>query len=131
MPVPLDEHEPDVDLTPGTTKSDIVAFLYRNPDYGYRPVEIRDELDIPRGTATTTLKHLHDGGYVGKTSDSHYHALDHRDDLSRYVTSLAQLDRMFATREEPDNTSGTPNEVDEAELDAELEALEATLDRDT
>jgi biotin operon repressor len=131
MPVPLDEHDPDVDLTPGTTISDVVALLYRNSDFGYQPAEIRDELDIPRGTVTTTLKRLHDDGYVGKTSDSHYHALDHRDDLSRYVTSLEQLDRMFTEREEPDDTGGTPNEVDEAELDAELQALEATLDRDT
>ncbi|WP_248516930.1 MarR family transcriptional regulator [Salinarchaeum laminariae] len=131
MPVPLDEHEPDVDLTPVTTKSDIVAFLYRNPEYGYRPAEIRAELDIPRGTATTTLKRLHDDGYVGKTTDSHYHALDRRDDLSRYVTSLEQLDRMFAERGEPDGTGATPTEVDEAELEAEVEALEASLDRDT
>ncbi|WP_248516347.1 MarR family transcriptional regulator [Salinarchaeum laminariae] len=130
MPVRLDEHEPDVELTPGTTESDFVAFLYSNPEYGYRPAEIRDALDTPRGTATTTLKRLHEQGYIGKTSDSHYHALDQRDDLRRYVTSLEQLHRMFAERGEPEDAGVVPDQVDEDELEAELEALEASLDRE-
>jgi hypothetical protein len=88
MPVRLDTHDPEIDLTLGTTKSDIVAFLYENPEYGYRPAEIRDRLDIPHGTATTTLKCLQDHGYLGKTEDGYYHALDNREDLQRYVASL-------------------------------------------
>jgi DNA-binding MarR family transcriptional regulator len=96
MPVHLDTHAPDIDLTPGTTKSDIVAFLYNNPEYGYRPSEIREHLDIPHGIATTTLKRLHEASYIGKTEDSYYHALEHRETLRRYVAGLDQLDRMFS-----------------------------------
>lgn len=81
MPVHLDTHTPDVDLTPGTTKSDIVAFLYENPEYGYKPLEVKEQLGIPHGTATTTLKRLHEESYIGKTDDGWYHALDHREDL--------------------------------------------------
>lgn len=96
MPVHLDTHNPDIDLTPRTTKSDIVAFLYDNPEYGYRPSEIREHLDIPHGIATTTLKRLHEASYIGKTEDSYYHALEHRETLRRYVAGLDQLDRMFS-----------------------------------
>jgi hypothetical protein len=135
MPVYLDTHDPDIDLTPGTTKSDIVAFLYNNPDYGYKPAEVREHLDIPHGTATATLKRLHETGCLGKTDDSYYHALDHREDLRRYVAGLDQLDRMFShpPDEGPPPTSDTedapPKSIDDAAVEAELADLEAELEQ--
>jgi DNA-binding MarR family transcriptional regulator len=127
MPVHLDTHEPDVDLTPGTAKSDIVAFLYDNPDLGFKPKELEDHLELPHGTVTTTLKRLYDDGLIGKTSDSHYHALEHREDLHRYVASLDQLERMFEDKE----YVGAPTEdVDEDELEEELAELEAEIENE-
>ena len=134
MPVHLDSHDPEIDLTPGTTKSDIVAFLYSNPEYGYRPNEIATELDIPHGTTTTTLTRLHEEGYIGKTEDSYHYALDNREDLRRYVASLDQLDRMFtqpsetAVAESHQSEHSTHEDVAEAELEAELDDLERELD---
>lgn len=134
MPVHLDSHTPDLDLTPGTTKSDIVAFLYTNPEFGYRPSEIKEQLNIPRGTATTTLNRLHESGYIGKTVDSYYHALENRDDIRRYVSSLDQLDRMFGhhTEGSAHTTSASPatepdSDIDAADVDAELSELEAEI----
>ena len=125
MPVHLDTHEPDVELTPGTAKSDIIAFLYDNTELGFKPKELEDHLELPHGTVTTTLTRLYNDGFIGKTRDSHYHALDHREDLHRYVASLDQLERMFEDKE----YVGTPTEdVDEDELDAEIDELEAELD---
>ena len=134
MPVHLDTHDPDIDLTPGTTKSDIVAFLYSNPKYGYRPAELGTHLDIPHGTATTTLKRLHEAGYIGKTEDSYYHALEGREALRRYVASLDQLDRLFTqpTDEDHPPTSDTegapPDGRDDAAVERELAALEDDLE---
>lgn len=133
MPVHLDSHEPDVDLTPGTAKSDIVAFLYGQPEFGFKPREVEDELDLPHGTVTTTLTRLYDQGFVGKTTDSHYHALEHREDLHRYVSSLDQVERLFEgeTEDFAENTEwrdGPPKDVDEAELDAEIDELEADFE---
>ena len=130
MPIHRKSHPEDVDLKPGTTKSDIVVYLYQNPEWGYSPQEIRDALDIPRGTATTTLKRLSDEGYIGKTKDGYYHALSDRNDIRRYVSNLDQTHRMFghhrnadATPEEPEKTLGE-GRTDE-ELEAELAELEA------
>ncbi|MCU4742195.1 helix-turn-helix domain-containing protein [Natronoglomus mannanivorans] len=134
MPIHLDTHDSGIDLTPGTTKSDIVAFLYKNPEYGYKPSEVRDHLDIPDGTATTTLKRLHEDGHIGKTEDSYYHALD-REDLRRYVASLDQLNRMFShsTRESPhprSDVEGTASDgINDAEIEAEIAELEAELEK--
>ncbi|MFC6614876.1 MarR family transcriptional regulator [Halopenitus salinus] len=129
MPVLLEDHDPDLSLRPGTTKSDIVAYLYRNPEWGYSPQEVTESLEIPRGTATTTLKRLYDDGYVGKTDDGYYHALDERTDVRRYVSSLNQVDRMFdrhrnadVTPEEPEKRIGEGRTGEE--LETELEELE-------
>lgn len=134
MPVHLDTHDPDIDLTPGTTKSDIVAFLYNNSEYGYKPAEVSNHLDIPHGTATTTLKRLHEAGYIGKTEDSYYHALEQREELQRYVGSLDQLDRMFTEPSGQDHPStsetegASPERIDDTGIERELAALEDELE---
>lgn len=127
IPIHLDTRKPDTDLTPGTTISDVVAFLYNNPEFGYRPAEIRDELAIPHGTATATLKRLHEIDYAGKTSDGYYHALESREDLRRYVAALDQLDRMVSHSADeghasrPDAERVPSENVDDDELEAELD----------
>lgn len=90
---------------------------------------VRDALEIPRGTATTTLTRRHDEGYVGTTEDGYYHALDEREDLRRYVASLEQAHRLFgdhrdadATPEEPDERIGKGRT--DRDLKREVEELE-------
>lgn len=102
MPVRLDAHDPELELTPGTTKSDVVGFLYRNDDYGYRPREVHDELGVPHNTAKVTLKRLYDDGFVEKTADGYYHARTDREDLYRYGAALEGLDRMFTSHDDGD-----------------------------
>lgn len=110
MPVHLETHDPELELTPGTTKSDIVAFLYRNDDYGYSPQDIHTELDIPHNTAKVTLKRLYDDEYIDKTPDGYYHARSDREDLYRYTAALDGLDRMFTTHEQPEPHSEDTDE---------------------
>lgn len=129
MPVLLEDHDADIALRPGTTKAEIVAFLYRNPELGYAPKEITETLEIPRGTATTTLKRLFDEEYVSKTDDGYYHALADRQDIHRYVASLSQAHRLFGRHRDADAEPTKPDKQigerrTEAELDAELDALE-------
>ncbi|MDJ1434721.1 winged helix-turn-helix domain-containing protein [Halostagnicola sp. A-GB9-2] len=133
MPVLLEDHDPELTLRPETTKSDIVAYLYQNPEWGYSPQDLKEALDIPRGTATTTLKRLYDDGYIGKTDDGYYHALSDREDIRRYVSSLDQVHRLFghhrdsdATPEEPEKQIGEGRS--DEELDAELAELEDGLE---
>lgn len=116
MPVPVETHDSNLDLTPGTTKSDIVGFLYRNDDYGYSPREITEELAIPHNTAKVTLKRLFDDEYLDKTPDGYYHARPDREDLYRYTAALDGLDRMFATYED----SGDAENESDADVDTEL-----------
>lgn len=131
MPVYLEEHDPHLELRPGTTKSNIVAYLYQNPKWGFSPKDLDEELDIPRGTATTTLARLYEEEYVGKTEDGYYHALSERDDLQRYVANLDQVNRMFAHHretDEPDPEEMTSTrESKDADLKDELDDLEVEL----
>ena len=128
MPIHRDSYPEDVDLKPGTTKSEIAVFLYRNLDFAYTPSEIAEELDIPRGTATTTLRRLHDRWYVGRIEAGYYHGLADREDLRRYPRSVAETEALFTTH--PDNADGPePDPAREAAVDSPDDAtLEAELD---
>lgn len=79
VPIDLREHNPDdgINIRPGTNKVAIIKLLYRDTNFAYTPAEIRDALDLPRGTTSTTLSRLHDEGLIGKTSDGLYHGLEH------------------------------------------------------
>ena len=132
MPILLKDHDADLTLRPGTTKSDIVAHLYQNPKWGYSPQDLKEALDIPRGTATTTLKRLYDDGYIGKTDDGYYHALGEREDIRRYVSSLNQVHRMFGHHRDMDATPEEPEkQIGEGRTDEELDAELAELEDDS
>lgn len=135
MPIHRESHPEDVDLKPGTTKSEIVVFLYQHLDFAYSPTEIAEELEIPKGTATTTLRRLHDRGYVGRMEEGYYHGLDDREDLRRYPRSVAETEALFATHPDnadapdPDPARDADSEAaDDATLEAELEDLEDEFD---
>jgi len=112
MPVDLREHDPNdaLAIRPGTNKAAIIKLLYRDTNLAYTPAEIRDLLDLPRGTTSTTLSRLRDDGLIGRTSDGLYHGLEHRDDLRRFARSLVQLEDM-GTRY-PDSGLG-PGDVEQ------------------
>lgn len=132
MPVYLETHTPELDIDPGTTKGRIIAFLYQNPQFGYKPVEIQEELKIPKGTATGTLARLYDEGYIGRTQDSFYHALEDQEELRRYAASVAQLSRLTERHSDApaieDATQTKPREQQLAETASPTpEAIESEL----
>jgi len=118
--VRLENHEPDVELTPGTTKSAIVELLYRNDEYGYQPQAVHEELDIPHNTAKGTLRRLKMERYITQTEDGYYHAREDREDLYRYVGALDGLDRMF-TEHDTDSEIEDPVSEDPSLSDEEIE----------
>lgn len=140
MPVHLDTHDPDLDLDPTTTRGRIVAFLYQHPDLGFRPSELQAALDIPHGTATTTVARLQEDGYVGKTPDSYYHALPGRDELRRFAAAFEQAARLterFGERPTVEATQTTSRDEQlesrravarsKAGVEGELEALDEAV----
>jgi hypothetical protein len=133
MPIHRESHPNDVDIKPGTTKSQIVVLLYENLEFAYTPSEIADELDIPDGTATTTLRRLHDDGYIGRMEGGHYHGLDDREDLRRYPQAVAETKALFSTH--PDNEDAPSPDparevqpIDERHIETELEELDEESD---
>lgn len=114
--VRLEDNLPEVDLTPETRKSAIVAFLYRNDEYGYKPKAVHEELDIPHNTAKTTLRRLKQDKYIAQTEDGYYHARSDREDLYRYVGALDGLDRLFADHDDTEATSSVADSDTEPTL---------------
>ena len=121
--VRLEDHSPEVGLTPDTRKSTIVEFLYRNDEYGYKPKAVHEELDIPHNTAKTTLRRLKKDEYIAQTEDGYYHARSDREDLYRYVGALDGLDRMFAEHDDTEgsNTSAETSDTEPTLSDDEID----------
>lgn len=128
MPVRLETHDSDLELTPGTTKSDIVGFLYRNDRYGYSPQDLHRELEIPHNTAKVTLKRLYDDEYLDKTPDGYYHARPDREDLYRYTAALDGLDRLFASHDDIEHTPGDAEGTTDTEAETSAELTEEAIE---
>jgi hypothetical protein len=147
MPVDLRTHDPDdgVDIAPGTNKAKIVKLLYSHPHLGYRPSEVHDSIDIPKGSVTTTLLRLLEQGYIGKTTDGYYHALETRDDLRRFATGLVQVEELTSryaddgltpadaeqTKSREEQLQNVPEDgpaATDSDIDAELDSLEDELE---
>jgi hypothetical protein len=135
MPIHRESYPADVDLKPGTTKSAIVIFLYRNLEYAYTPSEIADELEIPEGTATTTLRRLHNSGYIGRIKKGYYHGLNDREDLRRYPHSVAETEAVFTHHpDNPDAPEPDPAQAPDTDslantaLEDEIDDLEDDID---
>lgn len=64
MPVDFESYRPTDLPSDGTNGRRILEFLAKNPDTGYRPSELAEELDIPRGSVGTTLRRLERRGLV-------------------------------------------------------------------
>lgn len=112
MPVDLRKHDPDDPITirPETNKAKIIKLLYQDTNLGYTPAEIREALDLPRGSASTTLSRMHDEGLIGRTSDGLYHGLEHRNDIRRFARSLVSLDALLSRHPE---AGVDPEDVDQ------------------
>lgn len=74
MPVDFESYQPSDLPRRETNGRAILEFLADHPEKGYRPSEIADALDIPRGSVGTTLSRLHDRGLVRHKGD--YWAID-------------------------------------------------------
>jgi hypothetical protein len=129
--VRLEDHDPDVNLKPGTTKSDIVELLYRNDEFGYQPQAVHEELNIPHNTAKGTLRRLNEEGYIDQTEDGYYHARHDREDLYRHVGAIDGLNRMFAEHndtETNDSHEQSPNGQSDDEPSLSNEEIEDAID---
>ncbi|QKY15544.1 PaaX domain-containing protein [Halorubrum sp. CBA1229] len=119
MPVDLLKSDPydTINVRLGTNKAAIIKLLYQDTNLAYTPADIREVLDLPRGTTSTTLSRHYDDGLIGKTSDGLYHGLESRDEVRRFARSLVQLDDMATRYPDP---GLTPDDVEQTGEGARL-----------
>lgn len=126
MPIHLDEHQTQIEVESGTIKSAILAHLYQNTDLGFQPSEIGEELGIEQRRAAAVLTNLFKLGYLGKTADRYFHALEHRENLDEYVNGLDSPYEFEDSISESDSTQA----IDEKALESEVEKLDAELEEE-
>ena len=64
MPVDFESYQPTDLPSEDTNGRRILEFLADHPELGFRPSELADELDVPRGSVGTTLRRLESRGFV-------------------------------------------------------------------
>ena len=64
MPVDFESYHPTDLPDEDTNGRRILEFLAENPELGFRPGELGEELKIPRGSVGTTLRRLEQRGLV-------------------------------------------------------------------
>ena len=69
MPVNFENYHPSDLPREETHGRRILEYLADNPELGFRPTELADELDIPQGSVGTTLRRLESRGFVRHKGD--------------------------------------------------------------
>lgn len=69
MPVDFESYHPTDLPSEDTNGRRILEYLADNPELGFRPSELADEIDIPRGSVGTTLRRLESRGFVRHKGD--------------------------------------------------------------
>jgi hypothetical protein len=69
MPVEFDEYRENqegggLSIDPGSNAYEVLSFLAEHPDLGFKPSEIRDHVDMPKGSLNPTLARLEERGLV-------------------------------------------------------------------
>jgi len=104
VPVKFDEYadrefEFDPALRPGTNGRKIIDFLLEHPATGFTPSEIRDAIDIPRGSVGPTLQRLEERDLVRHEEPYWAIGADHR--LASYSAMLLSM-KSIEERDEYD-----------------------------
>lgn len=79
--------KPPVDVQPDTDEAVALAFLYSNPEYGFKPEEVCQHTSILKSNTSDALSSLFEKDAVGKTVDGYYHALDDQP-IAQYADTL-------------------------------------------
>lgn len=97
MPSDSPKHTPGdpIAIRPDTNNAKVLKLLYQDTNLGYTLSELQHRFNMPYGSTSTTLSQLQEDDYIRKTSDGLYYGFEHRADLSRFATSLVQLDTLF------------------------------------
>ena len=109
MPVEFDEYRRDREgdetlaIDPGSNAYEILSFLAEYPDLGFKPAEIADEVDIPRGSLNPTLARLEEQGLV--EHEPPYWSIGDDDRIAAMGATMYSM-QAFEERYEEDDFSG-------------------------
>lgn len=63
-------------VEPGSEAAVILAFMYANNEYGFRPKELSEHIPVSTATAAIVLDRLFRTDLVQQTADGYYYAFD-------------------------------------------------------
>lgn len=116
MPVHFDEYESsDADIEIDSNAGQILQFLAKHPEKGYRPAEIYEALDLARGSVSPTLKRLEDRGLV-RHKEPYWAIAVSQEEITRLLHINDAYEMMDARYGDEDFESAMENAVDPREM---------------
>lgn len=109
MPVEFDTYKEkqaesdDLPIDPDSNAYQVLSFLADRPDLGFKPAEIREHVDIPKGSLNPTLSRLEERGLV-EHEPPYWSAGD--DDRLAAITGTMYSMQAFEARYGDDEFSG-------------------------
>lgn len=95
MPVQFDEYESSgAEIEAGSNAGQILQFLAKSPEKGFRPVEIYEALGLARGSVGPTLQRLKEQGLVRHKEPYWAIAVDQEE-----VANLLRIDDAYEMME--------------------------------
>lgn len=116
MPVQFDDYESsDADVEVGSNAGQILQFLAKLPEKGYRPVEIYEALDLARGSVGPTLNRLEERGLV-RHKEPYWAIAVGPEEVANLLHVNDAYEMMDARYGEEDFESAMENAVDPREM---------------
>lgn len=109
MPVNFDEYRSnrreagDLPVDPGSNAYKVLSFLAEHAEYGFKPSEILERVDIPKGSVNPTLGRLEERGLVDH--EAPYWSAGDDDRLAAIAGTMYSM-RAFETEHEDDDFGG-------------------------
>jgi DNA-binding transcriptional ArsR family regulator len=116
MPVHFDDYESsDAAVEVGSNAGQILQFLARSPEKGYRPAEIYEALDLARGSVGPTLNRLKERGLV-RHKEPYWAIAVEQEEVANLLHISDAYEMMDARYGEEDFESAVENAVDPREM---------------
>lgn len=97
MPVPVDELTDDdpFPVTPDTNEYEALDFLVRHHEYGFRPHEIAERIEINESSVAKTMRRLDEKDLVERSDEIYYVDPVRVDAIKARLKSFDTVARLF------------------------------------
>ncbi|WP_323173194.1 helix-turn-helix domain-containing protein [Natrialba sp. PRR66] len=104
MPVPVDKltNDEPFPVKPDTNEYEALRFLVANQEYGFTPLEVSDQTNISKSSASKTMARLFKKDLAKRSNGAYYVEPEHVNKLQQRLESLDAAVQLFESTPDDD-----------------------------